>query len=361
VSADKKQDRAQIEKAARAVADKDYPHLRAALQYAKDYTSLGSNAFGSVPSRILMPRYNPARQSQIQNLEDGLDRLAKMIAGMNEVAFRMAVTEQANTIDLTKIPQVPVTRPDAPSDVINGWSVLPRFTWSLFGHLRMMWKASALLKCSFAPLMVVPFAGAMLSLSMWVTVQPDDEEIGKARSAWFSVADELDSIGTLKTFTGEGGGALLPKTAWDDDAREAFDVWVTSFSTEVDNASTAAYNAMAALEQTLGSVKDLHDAMRAFDAVTTGGLIVLWIAGLYPLYRAPAAVAQNALATINVLATGLTVGSLCMALLDYGYTMGEVSENGRFEKLNIDNDPGKKYGADPVNDTFVDLDIDWLK
>ncbi|GAA5035777.1 hypothetical protein [Actinopolymorpha pittospori] len=126
MSADKKQDRARIEQAASAVATDDYPHLRAALQYAKDYTSLGPNAFGSVPSRILMPRYNPARESQIKNLEDGLDRLAKMIAGMNEVAFRMAVTEKANTIDLTKTPRVPVTKPDAPKDVITGFSALSR-------------------------------------------------------------------------------------------------------------------------------------------------------------------------------------------------------------------------------------------
>ncbi|GAA5035782.1 hypothetical protein [Actinopolymorpha pittospori] len=201
----------------------------------------------------------------------------------------------------------------------------------------------------------------MLSLAMWVTVQPDDEEIGRAKSAWFSVADELDSISTLKTFTGEGGGALLPKTAWDDDAREAFDVWVANFETEVDNASTAAYNAMAALEQTLESVKDLQHAMRTQDYITVGGLAVLWVAGLFPLYRAPAAVAQTVLTRINALAAGLTVGSLCLELIAYGSKMGEVSENGRFEKLNVDNDPAKKYGADPVNDTFVDLDIDWLK
>ena len=360
MSADKKQDRARIEQAASAVANDDYPHLRAALQYARDYTSLGSNAFGSVPSRVLMPRYNPARESQIKNLEDGLDRLAKMIAGMNEVAFRMAVTEQANMIDLTKAPWVPVTRPDAPSDVINGASVLPRFTWSR-AYLWSMWRRSALLKCSFAPLMYVPAAGAALSLAMWVTVQPDDEEIGRARSAWFSVAEELDSISTLKTFTGEGGGALLPKTVWDDDARGAFDVWVTNFGTEVDNASTAAYNAMAAMEQTLESVKELHDTMRIYDYVTVGELVLLLLAGMFPPYRAAAAVAQTALARINALATGLTVGSLCLELIAYGFRMDEISENGRFEKLNIDNDPAKKYGADPVNDTFVDLDIDWLK
>ena len=33
---------------------------------------------------------------------------------------------------------------------------------------------------------------------------------------------------------------------------------------------------------------------------------------------------------------------------------------GKFHKLTIYNDPGQKYGVDPVNDTFVDLDVDWL-
>ena len=64
---DKKQDRAAIEKAAHAVAENDYPHFKAAVEYAKQYTILGENAFGAIPSRFLMPRYNPARTARPKN------------------------------------------------------------------------------------------------------------------------------------------------------------------------------------------------------------------------------------------------------------------------------------------------------
>ena len=47
--------------------------------------------------------------------------------------------------------------------------------------------------------------------------------------------------------------------------------------------------------------------------------------------------------------------------IDYGTKMHQVSGAGAFHKLQINNDPKQPYGTDAVNDTFTDLDIDWLK
>lgn len=66
---------------AHTVAEKDYPHFKAAVEYAKQYTTLGENAFGATPSRFLMPRYKPARDSQVHNVDDGLKKLEEAIKG----------------------------------------------------------------------------------------------------------------------------------------------------------------------------------------------------------------------------------------------------------------------------------------
>lgn len=55
------------------------------------------------------------------------------------------------------------------------------------------------------------------------------------------------------------------------------------------------------------------------------------------------------------------MAAVAFQALDYGYKMHHLSGAGAFHKLRIDNDPNRPYGTDDVNDTFTDLDIDWLK
>ncbi|GAA5018994.1 hypothetical protein [Actinopolymorpha pittospori] len=360
MSADKKQDRARIEDAARTVANHDYPHLRAAVQYAQQYTALGSYAFGLLPSDVLMPQYNPARDSQVKNLEDGLDRLEKLIAGMNRVAYRMSATEAANTINLAGVRREPVTRPSPkplPTKETGSGPLIFRAlaTGSL---LAVTYKAALILKCSFGAFMWYPTGLTLISLGLWASVQPDDDEIGRVRSAWSSVSEELSAVTTVAKL-GNGGGALLPRTAWDD-ARDTFDDWVSRFTTEVHKAETYAADATSALEKTVRDIADINQHMNAYDVATMVSLFALYVAGFYAVYRFPAALAQRVIATSNGIATGISVATLCFQVANYGDHMSRFSQDGRFQKLDIHNGPGA-YGLNPVTDTFIDLDVDWLK
>ncbi|GAA5019959.1 hypothetical protein [Actinopolymorpha pittospori] len=360
VSGDKKQDRAQIEQAARAVADRDYPHFRAAVQYAQDFTTLDQFAFGTAPSGALLPRYGPARDTQVKNLHDGLDRLEKMIAGMTEVAYRMSVTEAANTIDLNSSPKVLVTKPTAPKATSGGFGALR--LGATIGFLYSNWRLCSALKSSFGVLMPgLIGAGAVTSLLMWATVVPDDNQIGTVKSAWQMVQSELNSLTGIHLLDSTGEGALLPRSAWDDDAREAFDRWVRSFQVELDEAVAAARDGHDALDDALDAIHELHDLMRECDIATLVALLTLMAASYVPFLTLQARAAQQAITIINALATACTVVIMVAEISSYGSMMGLVSDGSRFHELQIDNAPDREYGDQPVRDTFVDLDIDWLK
>ena len=88
----KKKYRARIENAATDVANKDYPHFKAAVQHATEYTALGPYTFGMAPSTVLLPRYVAAHNTQVQNLEDGLQKFEEAIRGLAEVAGRSGTT-----------------------------------------------------------------------------------------------------------------------------------------------------------------------------------------------------------------------------------------------------------------------------
>lgn len=360
MSGDKKQDRARIEQAARALADQDYPHFRAAVQYAKDFTSLGPNAFGIVPSGALLPRYGPARETQVKNLQDGLDRLEKMITGMTEVAYRMSVTEAANTIDLNKTQKIPVSKPSAP--IARSGGFIPTRLALTGTYLYGMWRLSAALKSSFGPLSSGPVAaGALASLFLWATVMPDDDEIGTAKAAWQRVHSELDSINGVFHLGSASDASLLPSSAWDDDAREAFDRWVKNFQAELDKAAAAARDGHDALDDTLGAIHELHHVMRECDAVTMVTLMALLAISFVPFLALQARAAQQAITILNAIATACTVFTIVTAVAGYGSMMGLVSDGSRFHELQLDNAPDREYGDQPVRDTFVDLDIDWLE
>ncbi|MGW5362111.1 hypothetical protein [Actinopolymorpha pittospori] len=46
--------------------------------------------------------------------------------------------------------------------------------------------------------------------------------------------------------------------------------------------------------------------------------------------------------------------------IDYGTKRHQRSGRGAFHELQVNNDPNQPYGTDYVDDTFTDLDIDWL-
>ncbi|GAA5037926.1 hypothetical protein [Actinopolymorpha pittospori] len=213
LSGDKKQDRAQIEQAARKIAGRDYPRFKAAVQYAKEYTTLGSHAFGYAASALLASQYRLARDSQVQNLEDGLRRLEELIAGMTEVAYRMSVTEAANTIDLTKVRQVRVGRPVASvtEPAPTGGFGLRAMGTAL--HLLPTWQVPAALKSSFGRLMISgPTFTTMASVSLWLGVLPDDQEISEVQSAWHSVATELEMVVVLSYSQASLEEGVLPRS-----------------------------------------------------------------------------------------------------------------------------------------------------
>ena len=360
MSRDKKQDRARIEQAARAVADRDYPHFLAAVQYAQDFTTLSPFAFGTAPSGALLPRYEPARDTQVKNLHDGLDRLEKMIAGMTEVAYRMSVTEAASTIDLNRSPKVLVTKPTAPKATSGGFGALRVAT--TIGYLYSNWRLCSALKSSFGVFMPgLIGGGALTSLFMWATVVPDDDQIGTVKSAWQLVQSELNSLTGIHLLNSTGEGALLPRSAWDDDSRAAFDRWVRSFQAELDEAVAAARDGHDALDDALNAIHELHDLMRECDVATLVALLALMVASYVPFLTMQARAAQQAIVIINALATACAVLMVVVTVSMYGSMMGLVSDGSRFHELQIDNAPDRKYGDQPVRDTFVDLDIDWLK
>ncbi|GAA5019953.1 hypothetical protein [Actinopolymorpha pittospori] len=357
---DKKQDRTAIEKAAQTVAENDYPHFKAAVEYARQYTTLGPNALGLVSSSERLREYAPARDSQIRNLGDGLKKLEEAIKGLSTVAYRMAVTEVANTIDLTKVPKLTISKPSK-VHVDKSPSAPGVHLVAASLQLTASWSAATFLKCYFSRLMLFgSMATVTVSLSMWATVQPDDDEIGTVMSGWLRVAEQLDQVGSLGRMDSKDN-ASLPRSVWDDDARDAFDRWAGNFQIEVAQAADEARGATRALDDALSAIEEIQKAMVGFDSVTAGFLLALFLIGMVPVFRAQAAVAQQVIALSNSLATCFSVGTIVGQAATYGYKMRQLSGAGAFHKLRIDNDPNQSYGTDEVNDTFTDLDVDWLR
>ena len=103
---------------------------------------------------------------------------------------------------------------------------------------------------------------------------------------------------------------MLPRSAWDDKAREAFDAWVEGFQLEVVQAGTEARQVVTALEDTLDRIREIQSMMSSYDWGTVGALFTLFVAGMVPAYTAPARAAQQIIAVLNGVATGVTVGAL---------------------------------------------------
>ena len=89
-------------------------------------------------------------------------------------------------------------------------------------------------------------------------------------------------------------------------------------------------------------------------------LSTLFVVGMFPVLAVQARVAQQVIANANAVATAFSVGTIVSQAVNYGSAMTNASGAGKFHKLTINNDPRQKYGTDNVNDTFIDLDIDWL-
>ncbi|GAA5018990.1 hypothetical protein [Actinopolymorpha pittospori] len=219
----------------------------------------------------------------------------------------MAATEAANTIDLSKVQQIEIKKrsevhlakvPDHMPLVRMGTTAL---------HLTSIWIASMFLKSSFGNLMLVPTAATLSSLGMWLSIQPDEDEIGAVMAGWLTVTDELDHVSALGRMGSDGDP--LPRTVWDDDARNAFDTWASNFQNEVAQA---------------------------------------------------ARISRQFIATFNTFATSLSVTAVAFQAIDYGTKMHQLSGRGAFHELQINNDPNQPYGTDYVNDTFTGLDIDRL-
>jgi hypothetical protein len=54
------------------------------------------------------------------------------------------------------------------------------------------------------------------------------------------------------------------------------------------------------------------------------------------------------------------VTAVAFQAIDYGTKDASAVRKGRLHELQINNDPNQPYGTNYVNDTFTDLDIDWL-
>ena len=212
--------------------------------------------FGAIPSRFLTPRDHPARDSQVHNLDNGLMKPEEAIKGLSTVAFRMSTTKAADTID-----------------------------------------ASTFLESSFGSLMLVPTATTIVSLGMWLSIQPDDDEIGTVMSGWSTVADEIGHVSALARMTSDGDP--LPRSVWDDNARNAFDTWALNIRTEVAQAADEARGAIRTLDDTLLAVQEIQRIMVRYDEFTAVALATLAGAGMTPVFAGQARIAQQFIATFN--------------------------------------------------------------
>ena len=111
------------------------------------------------------------------------------------------------------------------------------------------------------------------------------------------------------------------------------------------------------------TLKDIHEVqsiMSSLDAATAFVLSTLFAVGMFPVLTVQARLVQQVIAHSNAVATAFSVGTIVSQAFSYGSAMTNVSGAGKFHRLTINNDPRAKYGTDNVNDTFIDLDIDWL-
>ena len=152
----------------------------------------------------------------------------------------MSATEAANTIDLTKVRQIKIRKPpEVDLDKVPAYMPLVRLGTTAL-HLTSNWIASTFLKSSFGGFMLVP-ATTVVSLGMWLSIQPDDDEIGTVP---------------------------LPRSVWDDDARNAFDTWALKFQTEVTQAADEARGATRTLDDTLLAIQEIQRPMVGYDEFT---------------------------------------------------------------------------------------------
>jgi uncharacterized membrane protein len=100
--------------------------------------------------------------------------------------------------------------------------------------------------------------------------------------------------------------------------------------------------------------------MLGVDIACLAALVAAFIMKAFPLTHIAGQVLEWVAAISNAVTTGVVIGAIVILVTTYALEMDKISKKGEFTKLRIDNDPNKRYGEDAANDTFIDLDLDWL-
>ena len=253
----KKQDRARIGKAATDVANKDYPHFKAAVQYTTEYTALGVHAFGMASSTALLPRYTAARDTQVQNLEDGLQKFEEAIRGLLEVAYRMSATEAAaSTIDFANPAQVWQTKVRTPSGLHDEGF---RTNAPLLRVTEASTTGPDVARLDAPEVHLQPLHARPRVHHFGFPQHVVQRQAGRSRHqpchGGLAGGFGRTHLVGLNLMASDAGGPL-PRSVRDDDARDAFDQWVTNFQDEVWQASKEAVDAANALG---GTLEDIHE------------------------------------------------------------------------------------------------------
>jgi hypothetical protein len=324
------------------------PHLAAAAAYVDQYASLPGNAFGVLPQVFLEGPYNEAHRTQLKNLDDGTATFDSIIKGLWSVARTFDAVEAANTVRKEDKKPGDLPRPEGSGADLDGIAL--GGSWLTAGEMAITWSASAAMKLGISTQCILGFLAAV----SWPLVIPDHEALSRAKSAWDSASDELQTIGEVANLVHFDDDTWSP----DSPSRAAFDQTVNQFDVELRQAATAADGMSSGLESVGNVAWGLMLAMAITDLVTLITVIALAFFKMFPPTAPAAEAAQDTAAAANGAATIAIVTALGSFVGTFASGVLSLAQAGNFTKLDIENDDGA-YGSGNGEATFVDVDLDF--
>jgi hypothetical protein len=325
-----------IDEAANNVLSEPLAYLRLAQDYLEKGCEGNPMLFGVVGLPIVQGRYGDTRQTHLDNIRAGVEKLQELANGLSYTAAHWAHAERANT-PTGKDPGLVYNPPAGGSFVPDAFEFTSLYLVASLGVARLA-VAGTLMACGgLAP-------AAFTSMALWALWAPDDVGLTKVQNGWVAAAravqatiDQLDA-------------ALTPLDgAWDADDRHAFDVWRATFKTELGQ-TVGDLDAMAT------QIADLHNDLSSTQlkflifALITLALLVSYEV----LDGTPAAPAAEALKNIQALVLGVAaVGTVyeIIELLAGGLYMAYESMCSGF--------PGLSANADGKGVGLKDITITW--
>jgi uncharacterized protein YukE len=328
-----------IDKVANKVMSEPLAYMQVAKQYLERDCKGHPLMLGVIGMPAILSKYDPSYDDLLKSVTGGVDKLKEMANGLSYVAAHWAHAEHANTPTGSPT-DVRYKKPDGDSNVGN---VLEGVFWMWAAKLAaVQLAAQGTLKACGA---LTP--AAVIASVAWLLWTPDDAALTHVQGGWEAAS------GAVQAAIDQLDAALRPlDNAWDADDRDAFDVFLGKFKTELTQTKED-------LKAMADAIKTAHDDINEaqFKFFVFAIICLVMIIFYKALSATPAAAVAQALEQIQAIMLNISATATLAWIAQASVFVVAAVMTG---KSSITPDiPGITENADGQGTGLQDIKIDW--